>query len=46
MASLLRFLSGSFIPYNIPVYPGALRVAENPPQRPFPVPGKPRQKNM
>ena len=25
------FLWGSFIPYNMPVYPGALRIADNPP---------------
>ena len=27
MDSLLPFLQGSCIPYNMPVYPGALRVA-------------------
>jgi hypothetical protein len=31
MDSLLPFLWGSFIPYNMPVYPGALRVADHPP---------------
>jgi hypothetical protein len=30
MESLSPFLWGSFIPYNMPVYPGALRVARNP----------------
>ena len=30
MDSLLPFLWGSFIPYNIPVYPGALRFADHP----------------
>jgi hypothetical protein len=30
MDSLLPFLWGSFIPYNIPVYPGALRFADDP----------------
>ena len=29
MDSLLPFLQGSFIPYNMPVYPGALRLATN-----------------
>jgi hypothetical protein len=29
MDSLLPFLWGSFIPYNMPVYPGALRDADN-----------------
>jgi hypothetical protein len=29
-ADLASFLQGSFIPYNMPVYPGALRVADNP----------------
>jgi len=29
MDSLLPFLWGFFIPYNIPVYPGALRIADN-----------------
>jgi hypothetical protein len=28
MDSLLPFLQGSFIPYNVPVYPGALRFAD------------------
>ena len=30
MASLLPFLWGSCIPYNMPVYPGALRMADTP----------------
>ena len=30
MDSLSPFLWGSFIPYNMPVYPGALRIADNP----------------
>ncbi len=29
MDSLLPFLWGSFIPYNMPVYPGALRIARD-----------------
>jgi hypothetical protein len=32
MDSLLPFLQGSCIPYNMPVYPGALRVARHPPR--------------
>jgi len=31
MDSLLSFPVGSFIPYNMPVYPGALRFADQPP---------------
>ena len=31
MESLSPFLQGSFIPYNKPVYPGALRFARRPP---------------
>jgi hypothetical protein len=31
MDSLLPFLQGSCIPYNMPVYPGALRIARDPP---------------
>jgi hypothetical protein len=30
MDSLFPFLYGSFIPYNMPVYPGALRLADDP----------------
>ena len=30
MDSLLPFLQGSCIPYNMPVYPGALRFAPDP----------------
>jgi hypothetical protein len=29
MESLSPFLWGSFIPYNMPVYPGALRLARD-----------------
>ena len=32
MESLSPFLWGSFIPYNMPVYPGALRFARHPPR--------------
>jgi hypothetical protein len=35
MDSLLSFPVGLFIPYNMPVYPGALRVADNPPKERF-----------
>jgi hypothetical protein len=31
MDSLLPFLQGFFLPYNMPVYPGALRFAGYPP---------------
>ena len=31
MESLSPFLWGSCIPYNMPVYPGALRIARDPP---------------
>jgi hypothetical protein len=30
MDSLSPFLQGSFIPYNMPVYPGALRLDRHP----------------
>jgi hypothetical protein len=30
MDSLLPFLQGFFLPYNMPVYPGALRIGGDP----------------